>query len=366
MGLHNRRAVLGLGAGTLVAALAGCVGAGGGSSTGGTGGDGKTTVQSSFFVLSDFAANVVGDVATVENLVPFGQHGHGWEPGPDVQRSVLESNAFVYMGEGFQPWADDVVTNLEDADSDIAVIEARHDVDLLSAPGTGDDGDEHGHDDNGNESHDEGTHNESHDDVHEGNYSDDGHEEEEHGDDGHDHGAADPHFWLDPTRAATAVETIRDGLVEMDPGNESTYVDNADAYVATLNDLDSTFEEELSGRTREDVLVAGHNAFQYLGERYEFHVHSLTGLAPDDQPTPQDVTRAQELIAEHDISHVLAPVFESDRAAMQLVEETDATAALPLTPVPTLKPEWEEDGWGFVDVMTEVNLASLRTALGAK
>ncbi|WP_224268276.1 metal ABC transporter substrate-binding protein [Haloprofundus salinisoli] len=351
MSLHSRREILGTSAGLLTAALAGCTDTNGSGESGGASGSGEPTAQASFFVLSDFASNVAGDAATVESLVPFGQHGHGWEPGPDLQRTVLESDAFVYMGEGFQPWADDVVTNLEDADSDVAVIEARHGVDLLGAPGDGD-----GHD------HEEEHHNETSDD-----HEEERRNESEAGDDrGHDHSDADPHFWLDPTRAATAVETIRDGFAEFDSTNADAYAENADAYHETLEELDATFEEELSGRQREDVLVAGHNALQYFGDRYDVHVHALTGLSPDDQPSAQDIRRAQELVDEHGIAHVLAPVFESDRAARQLVEETDADGVLPITAIPGVTEEWNKNGWGYVDVMREVNLDSLKTALGAE
>ncbi|WP_101294465.1 metal ABC transporter substrate-binding protein [Halegenticoccus soli] len=398
---YTRRRALGIGAGVAVAAFAGCLGEGGDGSGGATGGDGEP-VQASFFVLSDFADSVAGDAVEVGNLVPFGQHGHGWEPGPDIQRTVLRSDALVYMGDGFQPWADKIVQNVRDNDEDVSVIAAREDVDLLGPPGEGGDdhghgdheGGEHGHDDHAEDDH---GHNDTAEDDHDheagGNETDHGHEaggnetggheggshdehaeesHEEHGEhgdhegDGHDHGPHDPHFWLDPTRAATAVENVRRGLVEVYPDRESAFADNAAAYASELEALDEEFRSSLDGRERDDVLVAGHNAFQYLGNRYGFTVHALTGLAPDSQASPRDVSRAQALIEEHGITHVLAPVFESDRAAKQLVEETDATEAVPLTPVPTLKAEWAEKGWGFVDVMRNVNLPSLQKALGAE
>jgi zinc transport system substrate-binding protein len=326
--------VLRIGAGTLAAGAAGCLDAVSGDN------DDGTSAQSSFFVLGDFTARVAGDAADANTLVPVGQHGHGWEPSGQLQRDVLTADAFVYMGEGFQPWADDIVRNIESDDADVDVIEARHGVDLLSA-----DGDHEDHDDE-----------DDHDD----------HDGEDDHDSDHDHSDADPHFWLDPTRAATAVETIADGLAAVDPENEATYEDNAAAYGERLAELDETFESALSSATRETVLVAGHNSFQYLGRRYGFEVHALTGISPDDSPSQQDVREAQEVIDRHDVDHVLAPVFESDRAAEQLVEETDASEVLPITPIPGRTEAWASDGWGYVEVQENVNLPSLRTALGAE
>ncbi|SIQ68227.1 zinc transport system substrate-binding protein [Haladaptatus litoreus] len=357
--------------------IAGCLG-----SSSGDGSDGSTTVQTSFFVLTDFARNVVGDAANAESLVPIGQHGHGWEPSAQVQRDAMQSDAVVYMGEGFQPWADRMVKNVEQDRPEITIVEARHGISLLSAPGHSD---EHGHEgdnhdgeheeeNHGNETdhgHEEGEHNDgdNHEGENHGNENDTNHEEGEHHDEsenGHDHGASDPHFWLDPQRAKQAVSTIESGLSEMDAVSGEALTGNAEDFRNQLDELDSTFESELESTERNAVLVAGHNAFQYLGERYGFEIHALTGLAPDSSPSPKDVQRAQNTIEEHDITHVLAPVFESDRAAKQLVSETDAKDHLPITPIPSVTEEWSEKDWGYIEIMEQVNLPSLKTALGVK
>ena len=319
-GQTRRRFVQGV-AGVMAGSVAGCLGPSASLTDGG-----QPSARASFFVISDFAAHVAGDSMRVENLVPFGQHGHGWEPGPGIQREVLGSDAFVYVGEGFQPWADDLVQNVHDDGADVTVIEAWADVDLLDTSV---------------------------------------HDEHADGDTEDDHGSRDPHFWLDPERAARSVRTITSGLSAVEPEIESALTSNADALVERLNEMDATFHDRLADRSTDTVLFAGHNSFRYLGHRYDFEIESLTGLSPDDTPGPKDVKHAQSIIDEHDVEYVLAPVFESDRAARQLVEETDATGVLPLTPVPSLTQEWRDNDWGFVDVMEHVNLESLAKALGA-
>ncbi|WP_049893604.1 metal ABC transporter substrate-binding protein [Halogranum rubrum] len=356
---HTRRAVLAAGIAAAATGLSGCLAETSPADQNQT--DGRLDVQSSFFVAGDFTRRVAGDAATVTDLVPFGQHGHGWEPGPDVQRAVVESDVVVYVGEEFQPWADNIVANLEQDAPAVSAIPIRHGVDLLPAPGANDGSDAHdGHD--GHETGGNGTeeHGEEHHETNE-----DESEATEGDEDGHDHGVMDPHFWLDPTRAKQAVENVRAGLTEVDAESRDAYETNAKSFAADLDALDTEFEERLADRTRDVVLVAGHNAFQYLGNRYDFEVHALTGVAPDATPSPKAVREAQRVVEEHDLDHVLTPVFESDRAAQQLVAETDATTVLPLTPIPTVKPEWAERGWGYLDVMREVNLDSLSTALGA-
>ena len=500
-----------------ISAISGCLGGGGSNS--------EATAQASFFVFGDFASEVAGDVTTAETLVPVGQHGHGWEPGPQIQGTIRESELFIYGMEGFQPWADDIVTTLRDDDADVSLLaagagidrlegghdhgsehEESHDEDhesegehdhesdaghdheeslsehsishacghmegslgpeaepLVAAssqgdastfsqthqpyaveltegtsyvtfePESGDAGtyafftdtpgamrpvetsvvhdaqgvegcdaieeyvvvesengvvtieltggagtvvtllaegvsddhapgteDEHGHE--GEHDH-EGEHESESEHDHEEEHETGTHEgEDEHG---HDHSGEDPHFWLDPARAKQAVSTIRSGFVDVDGDNASAYADNAESYRSRLDELDSSFQSTLDNASKDVVFVAGHNAFQYLGQRYGFEVETLTGLSPDDQPTPQDVERAQEIIAEHDLEYVCADPLESQQAANQLVAETDATEVLPLTPIPGQTQEWADQDWGYVEIMENVNLETLSTALDA-
>jgi len=466
MSKHTRRQIIAtsLGAATF-GTIAGCLSESSGS-------DG-TVAQSSFFVFGDFANKVAGDTATAETLVPIGQHGHGWEPGPKVQGTVLESDLFIHGTEGFQPWADDLVQSVRDDGADVQTVavgegitlaEGDHDHDeahsddhldshavshacghmedddtdpLTAAPSaanvatfsqthqpytvelpeaTGyvtfeaEEGGEYAfftdshdavHPVSGSVVHEtHGVENcdgiEAYDVVHtetgtvtleftgdsgstvtvlaEGVSRDedehDADDEETHADDGdghdHDHaGGRDPHFWLDPTRAKQAVETIRDSFADVDGDNAEVYTENADAYSTRLDELDNTCQSELQNASKNVVFVAGHAAFQYLGQRYEFNVQTLTGLSPDDQPTPRDIERAQEIIADHDLEYVCADPLESQTAAEQLVEETDATDVLPLTPIPGQTQQWADDDWGYVEIMENINLETLTEALDA-
>jgi len=339
---QTRRSVLKGGAGLLTAGgLAGCtdvLGAGSGSGSG---------VQASFYLLYDFADQIAGGETDVESIVPFGQHGHGWQPSGQVQKDIYRSAAFVYMGEGFQPWADDVVNNLRADEAGVTIVAARHGIELLgrnaSHEGEGEHGNETEHDDE--EGHDNET-----------------------GDHGHDHGDAtgDPHFWLDPMRAKQAVDNIRDGLIEADPDAEAEFREQADAYKSEIDDLHATFESRFESAEQSHVLVAGHNAFQYTGARYGFTVHALSGVSPDEEPSGQAIREAQETIEEHGIEYVLTPTMESDRAARQLVSETDASEVLEISALSGVKEEWTERGWGYLEVMENVNLPALTKALHAE
>lgn len=328
---------MGIGA-TTIGSLAGCTSRP--SSDSGSQSNGPVA-QSSFFVFGDFASEVAGDAATAETLVPIGQHGHGWEPGPQVQGTILESALFIYGMDGFQPWVDDLVKSVSDDGADVETVAAGTAVDRIEASP------DHGETDGSTEDVD--------------------HQDDATETGGHDHtDDTDPHFWLDPVRAKQAVDTIHNGFVDVDSDNADTYMDNATAYRDRLEELDSSFQSALEDASKAVVLVAGHNAFRYLGQRYGFTLETLTGLSPDEQPTPEDIERAQAIIAEHDLEYVCADPLESQTAANQLVEETRAKDVLPLTPIPGQTQAWADKDWGYVEIMENVNLETLTTALDAQ
>ncbi|AEH36663.1 metal ABC transporter substrate-binding protein [Halopiger xanaduensis] len=365
---YTRRQLVATGASAAtIGAFAGCVSnesSNGGSNDAGDGSGPRA--QASFFVFGDFAAAVAGDTARAETLVPIGQHGHGWEPGPQIQGTVLESDLFVSVVHGFQPWADDLVTSLRDDDAAVHIVAAGAEVDLLESEGGHDyghdDGDGHDHGNDEEHDHEEGgEHNRSEDGDdhdHEHNGSDDGDHE-------HDRGTADPHFWLDPVRAKRAVDAIEDGFATVDSDNADAYAANADEFRSRLDDLDETFRSTLEDAERDVVLVAGHDPFAYLENRYGFEIETLTGLTPDEQPTPADIERAQTVIDEYDLEYVCADPLEPQDAAEQLIAETDANEVLPLTPIAGQTQEWADEGWGYVEIMEEINLATLERALDA-
>ena len=330
MSQYTRRRLVTTGIGlTTIGGLAGCTSGNAGSDDSI---EAEPEAQSSFFVFGDFATHVAGDAATAETLVPIGQHGHGWEPGPDIQGTILESDLFVYGTEGFQPWVGDLVTSLRDDGADVEMVPVGEAVDPI----------EEGHDHGGEDDHEN---------------------ENEH--DHNDHGAMDPHFWLDPQRVAQAVDTLEATFAEVDGENAEVYADNAAAYRDQLEELDGDIQSIVDDAPKDTLFVAGHDAFQYLEDRYGLRVESLTGLSPDDQPTPRDIKRAQDIIDEHGLAHVCADPLEDQTAAEQLVEETDATEVLPLTAIPGQTSEWADNNWGYIEIMENINLDTLETALNA-
>jgi zinc transport system substrate-binding protein len=329
---RTRRGFLAASAAALTASMAGCIDS---LSTADT--SDESNAQASFYLLYDLAQNIAADGVTVESIVPFGQHGHGWDgPTAGQQRAILTADLFVYMGDGFQPWADNIVENINQDNADVEVVAARGDIELIDAT----------------------TQAENHDHV------DDEHEDQD--DHTHENTEHDPHFWLDPRRTEHAVKTIRDGMITVDPTNQSTYQDRTDEYTAELTALHDEFLTTLSNATKDAVFIAGHNAFRYLGDTYGFDIYSLTGLSPDEGISASARREAQHIIEEHDIEYILHPALEPRAPAEQLVSDTGANAVLEITAISGVTDEWIDNDLGYIELMRTINLPTLTKALEAE
>ncbi|WP_152041013.1 metal ABC transporter solute-binding protein, Zn/Mn family [Salinigranum salinum] len=375
MRLTRRRLLTATAGAASIGTVAGCTGAA--SSSQSTEPD-APVARASFFVFGDVVDAVAGDVASAELLVPVGQHGHGWEPGPSVREAIDDADLFVHGMEGFQPWADRILSDLAADGSAVTTVDVSAGLDLLAAGG-GDhhdgaeedhqedadyhDGAEEGHQEDADH-HDQTGEDHQEDADHHDQTGEDHQEDADHHDEDHRHaGSTDPHFWMDPIRVGEAAENVRRGLAAVDPANADAYATNADAFRRDLDALDDRIRSVVAGGSTDVVLVAGHDSFGYLGDRYGVQVVSLTSTSPDDRPTPRDIERAREIVVEHGLRYVCADPLESQRAAEQLVAETDAEAVLPLTAMPGLTEEWASKGWGYVDIVENVNLPTLERVL---
>ncbi len=180
----------------------------------------------------------------------------------------------------------------------------------------------------------------------------------------------DPHVWVDPVLAEQVVDTIADELAEVDPDGAETYLENAEAYRERMQMVHEEFTAIAEDAERDLVMFAGHDSFQYLEERYGFEIHTPVGVTPDAAESFEDVTGMVDVVEEHDVHTVLydpfeGPTGEPPQMVDFILENSTATDHAPLTPAEGTTREWQEDGWGWVEQMLEVNAPSLRQALDA-
>lgn len=180
----------------------------------------------------------------------------------------------------------------------------------------------------------------------------------------------DPHTWVDPILAQKMVDNIADALGELDPDNAQLYQDNAESYNEQLQGVHNQFEAVIADAQLDTAIFAGHDSYQYVENRYGFDLVTPVGVAPDEDVSSADISNLVAIIEEHGIDTVLYDPFETPRPGEDepelvrvLRDETHITEARMLTPAEGVTPEWDENGWGWVEQMEEVNLPSLERAL---
>lgn len=182
-----------------------------------------------------------------------------------------------------------------------------------------------------------------------------------------DHGLVDVKFFSDPLSATTAVRTVRDGLIELDPERADRYERNAAEYVDRLEGVHRRFEERLADREHDVVVLAGHDSFTHLGTRHGFEIHTPVGLSPDDEPSSADIAAAVDLVEERGIEYVLYDPFDGDRYAEAIAEEADGDVGTAMvSAAESYLEEWREEGYGdYVGQLEEITLPAFAKALGA-
>ena len=72
------------------------------------------------------------------------------------------------------------------------------------------------------------------------------------GDDGHDHGHYDPHYWMDPDNMAQVVENLYAGLNQADPDHQEQYRENAVNAMTDVSNFGVMAREILSTALEEN------------------------------------------------------------------------------------------------------------------
>ena len=264
--------------------------------------DSRVHVVAAFYPLAYAAQQVGGDRVTVETLTKPGGEPHDLELLPRQILDIQDAALVVHLSH-FQPAVDAAVA-AHAAERSLDVAEA---ADLLTLT------------------------------------------------EGHDHGAVDPHFWLDPTRLAAVGEAIADRLAQADPAGAAAYRANAAAFTAQLTTLDAELETGLATCTNRD-LVTGHSAFGYFAERYGFTQEPISGLSPDLEPRASDLAHVVEFVREHDVRTIYAETIASPLITQALARETGARVAV----LDTVEGISDESAAADYPGVMRANLATLR------
>ncbi|WP_327010987.1 metal ABC transporter substrate-binding protein [Dactylosporangium sp. NBC_01737] len=291
-----RRAVLaGLTAGSLLLSTAAC----GDEPAAQQQNDGRLRVVAGFYPLQYMSERIGAENAAVTNLTQAGAEPHDLELKPSQLAQISDASLVVYLS-GFQPSVDEAVKlQAKNKAFDVAGVET-----LQSGP-------EHG---------------------------------------------ADPHVWLDPIRFAAVVGKLAERLAAVDPAHADAMKVRAGQLQDELRRLDEEYTAGLQTCARREI-VTSHAAFGYLAARYHLTQVPITGLDPEEEPSPQRVSEVAALAKAKGATTIFFEALVSPKLSETVAKEIGAKAAV-LDPI-----EGVEEGGDYISVMVR-NLVALRDALG--
>jgi zinc/manganese transport system substrate-binding protein len=229
--------------------------------------EGEPQIVATTGIVAELAERVAGEDADVVQLVPDGASPHDFELSAEDRRTLEEADLIAYNGAGLEAGIP-----VDEADAPKWAL-AENAGELLPF----------------------------------------------------EEGGEDPHVWMDPTRTASALDSLAAAIGDADPANAGGFDQRAGRYAGELRDLDSTIREILAtippdGRS----LVTSHDSLGYFADRYDFEVVAtpFPASGPEAEASPARLSEVIDAIDEHDVPVVFAAEEDDPEVLAQVAEQT--------------------------------------------
>lgn len=273
----------------------------------------RLTVVTTLFPLYDFVKIIGQDKVEVSLLLPPGVEAHSFEPKPSDIVRINKSDLFIYTGKFMEPWAEDIIKGV--TNKKVVSVNSSTGIDLMKLT--------------------EGMPDEAH--------------------------GFDPHIWLDFENNKIMLDNIVKAFTEKDPANTDFYQKNVTGYKNKLDELDNQYKSALTNCESKEIVYGGHYAFGYLVKRYNLKYLAAQGLAPDSEPTANNLMKLVEQVKKNNIKYVFYEKMTSPKIAETIAHETNAKMLL-LNAAHNVTREDIDTNVSFFSIMKE-NLVNLKTGL---
>jgi zinc transport system substrate-binding protein len=266
-------------------------------------------VVTSFYPLYFFASEIGKENAHVVNITPSGAEPHDYEPTTYDVTQIEKSKLLIVNGAGLEPWVEKLQESLDKYHIEkIAVAQDIADLKI--------------EDDNEQ--------------------------------------IIDPHIWLSPKRAKLIVANVTDTFIQLDPSHEASYRVNEAILIQKLDELDQNFRKGLAS-CRQQNIITSHAAFGYIAQDYGLTQIAISGLNPEEEPSPQQLATIAQRASQNNIEYIFFETLVSPRLAETIAREVGAKTLM-FNPLEGLTQQEAEDGKDYFSIQTE-NINSLRIAL---
>ncbi len=250
--------------------------------------------------LASLAAAVGGDLVEIETIVPAAADAEAFEPKPGDAEKVRGAGLIVRVGLGYDHWLDTLL--FQTGDSRLmrggeAHVDASIGIPLLEV--------------------------QSQDVQNNG---------------GHSHGAANPHYWLDPQNAVIVTGGIAEALIRLAPQERERIIQNRARFLKTLDENMKRWNGLLAPFAGVKV-IAYHNSWPYFARRFRLDIVGFIETKPGVAPSPAHLAGLAVTAKKTGVRAILHEPYEpeetsrylADRLGIPMLVLATSTGALPET-----------------------------------
>jgi ABC-type Zn uptake system ZnuABC Zn-binding protein ZnuA len=238
--------------------------------------------------LASLARAVGGELAHVEQIIPAAADAEAFEPKPSDFAKLRGASVVVRIGLGYDHWLDRIMPAHVDAQvqrGGAGYVDGSAGIPLLEIKGRSID-----------------TANA----------------------DGHAHGLANPHYWLDPANAVTITGGIAEAMIAVAPGQRERVIGQRKAFLARLQQKMAEWEEMLRPY-RAARLMAYHNTWPYFARRFRLDLVDVIESKEGVSPSPARLAKLAAIMRAQNVRVIVQEPYEPDEASQLLARRTGAT-----------------------------------------
>ena len=238
----------------------------------------RPNIVVTYSVLGSVVTDLVGDAADVTTLIPDGQDPHDFQPSARDIEAINNADIVVSNGLDFEEGLEDVLASA--IDSGVSVYMVGENITVREP--------------------------------------EEDHAEEE----GHAHGAGDPHLWLSPMSFAQALPSLTAAI------NKATGL-SIDETIALdqLTLLDKEIQEVI-GSVSSCVLLSGHDEMGYFADRYGCTVIGaiIPSFSTTSEATAKQIADLKVLAESNNVKAVFTGLGTPAEVSEQLASELGIAA----------------------------------------
>ena len=204
---------------------------------------GRLKIATTVAPITSIVANIVGDRADVEGIVPEGTNSHTFEPKPSVAELLSTADVVYINGLALEePTRKLAESNLKPGAQLVELgtlsIPPREYLYDFSFP--------------------------------------------------KEDGKPNPHLWTDPTLVRRYAEIVKDDMSGRDPSNAAYYSENFTMFSALIDEFDAAMRTSFATVPKRDLLTY-HDAYAYFAKTYGWTVIGAIQVSDFEDPTPSEV-----------------------------------------------------------------------------